>query len=214
MSYYNANKNLAGNIKSFLESYGIEVFLAHEDIQPLAEWQDVIIQNLKGCDIFMPLLTRNFKQSEWTDQETGFAISLGKVIIPLQIDIPPYGFLGKYQGFKFNKSDEEKSCKDIIKLIGNIAALKENFKDCLINALSNCGTFKIASEIADLLEGMQPFLPQQIKEIIRISIENSQVYDSFGARQHLRNWIAGYSEHIDNESKQTICGLAKIHEEG
>ena len=67
VSYATANKILAGNLKVALEEFGLEVFLAHEDINPSAEWPGAILQNLKSTDIFMPLITENFKTSLWTD---------------------------------------------------------------------------------------------------------------------------------------------------
>ena len=73
VSYSSSNKRLAGEIKDSLKKYGLSVFLAHEDIQPTHEWQNEISNNLNGCDVFIPILTRSLRNSEWTDQEIGMA---------------------------------------------------------------------------------------------------------------------------------------------
>ena len=90
LSYSSHDKELAGQVKKELESRGLEAFLAHEDIEPTQEWEGVILENLKACDVFIPLLSENFKESEWTDQETGVAVSEEKLIIPEEFRYIPF----------------------------------------------------------------------------------------------------------------------------
>ncbi len=104
-SYSIDDKKIVGMLKKQLEFMGFEVFLAHDDIEPSAEWQDEIIKNLKSCDVFIPLLTKSFRESKFTDQETGIAVATDKFIISLQVDFPPYGFIGKKQGLKIKLPD-------------------------------------------------------------------------------------------------------------
>jgi hypothetical protein len=75
-------------VKGFLSTFGMDVFLAHDDLQPSAEWQKEIVQALRKCDVFIPLLTRSFHSSLWTDQETGIAIARKKLILPEVIAKP------------------------------------------------------------------------------------------------------------------------------
>lgn len=96
-SYSTDDKTIVGKLKEQLEFMGFEVFLAHDDIEPNIEWQYDIIKNIKGCDTFIPLLTKSFRESAWTDQEIGMAVATDKFIVALQVDFPPYGFLGKNQ---------------------------------------------------------------------------------------------------------------------
>lgn len=112
VSYSTSDKELAGKIKKALENYGLEVFLAHEDISPSREWRKEILQNIESSDIFIPVLTENFKESTWTDQESGMAIFTKSTIIPLNVDKNPHGFLKDYQAFsldreRITKTDEE-----------------------------------------------------------------------------------------------------------
>src|SRR5690349_14086406 len=83
LSYSHHDKLLAGKVKEQLELYfGLEIFLAHEDIDGGEEWEKIIVENLKATDIFMPLLSPNFESSAFTDQETGIAYALNKKVIP------------------------------------------------------------------------------------------------------------------------------------
>lgn len=100
-SYSSLDRNLAGTIKDCLENYSLSVFLAHEDIKPTVDWQNELVYNLRGCDIFMPILTGGFNTSEWTNQEVGFAYALGKTILPLKIQVNPNGFIKPYSHYPF-----------------------------------------------------------------------------------------------------------------
>jgi hypothetical protein len=102
ISYSTANKKWSSAVKSALSSVGFQGFLAHEDLQLSEEWKASIIHELKKANIFVALLSKEFKQSEYCSQEVGFIISRKKVlIIPLSIDgTMPYGFISLLNGAK------------------------------------------------------------------------------------------------------------------
>jgi len=95
VSYSIKDRRLAKQIKKGLLTYGMNVFLAHDDIEASAQWANVILATLKESDVFLPLLTEAFSTSEWTDQETGVALAHRKLIIPLKVDRDPYGFVAQ-----------------------------------------------------------------------------------------------------------------------
>lgn len=117
LSYSHIDKILVGKIKKELEVYGIEAFMAHDDIDPSEEWVEEIIRNIKECDVFIPFINENFKKSKWTDQESGIAFTRDKLIIPLDIGLVSYGFLGKYQAMAYTNSPD--ACEKIIDTIMN-----------------------------------------------------------------------------------------------
>ncbi len=74
-SYATSDEEHAKIIKKFLEGFSLSVFLAHEDIRAATpDWQNELVHNLKGCDVFMPTYNKGFSSSEWTNQEIGFCI--------------------------------------------------------------------------------------------------------------------------------------------
>ncbi|HEX2897167.1 MAG TPA: toll/interleukin-1 receptor domain-containing protein [candidate division Zixibacteria bacterium] len=103
LSYSSLDRILAGKVKSELVKYGVNVFLAHEDIEPSEEWINIIQENLDTCHVFIILLTQNSKISSWVDQESGQAYNKGTLIIPLKINCDPYGFLGKFQALTLHE---------------------------------------------------------------------------------------------------------------
>jgi hypothetical protein len=98
ISHTSTHKAIAQGVRSWMESVKVDAFVAHTTIEPTREWEDEIRSALKTCDAFVALLTEDFPKSRWCDQEVGVAVGLAKLIVPVRLDIDPYGFIGRYQG--------------------------------------------------------------------------------------------------------------------
>lgn len=115
LSYSNKDKVLAGQVKAALEKHGLDVFMAHEDIDVSKEWAEEIVRRLDSATLFIPLLTPNFRESQWTDQETGYAFARGCVFLPLYTeDNLPHGLIFTVQGQKIDPSNPEDACAKLI----------------------------------------------------------------------------------------------------
>jgi TIR domain-containing protein len=77
-------------LKERLEAFGASCFVAHVDIHPTKEWQDEIESALSSMDAFVALLTEKFHESDWTDQEVGFALARGVPIVAVRLGRDPY----------------------------------------------------------------------------------------------------------------------------
>lgn len=207
LSHTEKYKKLAGEIKSSFKDFGIEVFLAHDDLTPSKDWRDELVRNIKTCDIFIPLLTEDYSDSQWTDQECGMAYYDNKIIIPLKIDVDPYGFIGKYQALKFNSKLISESCEEILDIIWEHKSLEEQLKDCLIRAFIRSITFRGAERRAERLDKYKSFTEEQIEEIIRGSIKNTQINDSYGCKPILRKWLKKFNKSISEENKKKLTEL-------
>lgn len=97
LSHTSAHKHEVRLLSSALSAHGIAGFVAHEAIQPLQEWQNVIAQALLDCEALAAYLTSDFHSSIWTDQEVGAALGRQLLVLPLKVEIDPYGFIGRYQ---------------------------------------------------------------------------------------------------------------------
>lgn len=191
------NKVLAGDLKEFLEKYGLSVFLAHEDINPTIDWQEEIVRNLKVCNIFIPILTKEFRESEWTDQETGMAQAFNKLIIPLKVSRNPYGFIGRIQACNIDDKNIESSFPKIISVIKDNSPFRKSLVDCLLRQLDNAGSFNEASWVIKELEKFETFTKEQCNEIIRISIKNNQVRMCRDGKTFLKSIIKKHDSKID-----------------
>ena len=196
VSYSSDDKILAGRIKRILEGYGLSVFLAHDDIPPLREWQEEISKNLDKCDVFIPILTGSFCTSEWTDQEVGIAYGLKKLIIPFKVDTAPYGFISKIQACKLDVENPVRTCKKIINVLKD-NGFSERVFDCLLRDLESAPTFDYAKETVKELTEYENLNKEQINQIIRIAIRNNQFRLSRKGSKFLESLTKKYASVID-----------------
>ena len=85
ISHTAANKQTAKLIKLQLNNRGIASFVAHEVIEPMKEWETEIEKALLSMDLLLALLTEDFAESKWTDQEVGIAIGQKVPVIPVRM---------------------------------------------------------------------------------------------------------------------------------
>jgi hypothetical protein len=98
LSHLAVFKKTTGLLQTALRGYGISAFVAHVDIEPTREWQNEIEAGLQTMDALAAVLMPGFKESNWTDQEVGFAVGRGVLVVPIIRGLNPYGFISKYQG--------------------------------------------------------------------------------------------------------------------
>src|SRR5438093_55391 len=85
--YCDQDKKIAGSLKIVLEyTLGFEVFVAHDDIEASEIWEKKIKKQLKDTDYVIPLISSNFLNSAFANQEAGMAFAWGKKIIPIKLD--------------------------------------------------------------------------------------------------------------------------------
>ena len=60
VSYSHVDRKFGQQAKDVLGEVGIDAFLAHEDLETSEGWRDRILSELCRCDLFVPLLSKNF----------------------------------------------------------------------------------------------------------------------------------------------------------
>ena len=80
-----------------LHSAGISHFKANRDIRPTLDWSQEIWEAIRGCRVFLPILTPRFFESDWCKFEGGAACASKKQVLPVlryvtQENVPePFG---------------------------------------------------------------------------------------------------------------------------
>lgn len=98
----------AGILKDLLQKYlGFDPFIAHVDIPVGRDFNEMIVKQIKECDVFFPLSSQSSENSLFVNQEIGIAIGSCKSIIPIKIDKNPFGFISHIQALKFPQSASE-----------------------------------------------------------------------------------------------------------
>ena len=189
LSYSHKSRKLAGELKDGLESFGFSVFLAHEDLKPSVPWRKEILKNLRQCDVFIPILTRGFTESDWTDQATGFALALKKKIIPVRVHDNPYGFIGAFQALRLNKNSPDTTCWEIAECLHEESRFAQAVKDGAIDMFVSSSDFKeVASRVKKLLR-FRPFSAEQLQRIVEGGTSNNGIYGCHAAQTPMRTLL-------------------------
>lgn len=184
ISYSSKQKVIGGKFKSYLENFcGYETFIAHDDILGSTIWEEEIIQAIENADFFIPLISKEFKEAPFTDQETGMAVCLKKKIIPIKLDdINPYGFIQKYQALQYRNNVNQ-----IALTIAQIGLIhKPSFSyhqkalNSIVYAFYNSSSFEIANATIQILCECKNLSPQHLKLIVKAIHNNSQIENAYG----------------------------------
>jgi hypothetical protein len=82
-------------------------------------------------DALAAILTPQFNESKWTDQEVGIAMGRNVLIIPIRKEMDPYGFFGKYQGLQ----GQGKTISEVARGIYNILITNPRTKEKMYSSL-------------------------------------------------------------------------------
>jgi len=201
ISYSSEDKHLTGEIKEELESYGLDVFVAHDDIEGGDNWEEETKNNLNMCDILLLILSKNFKQSDYTDQETGMALAWGKKIISLKVEIPPYGFANKWQAVSLRarkkyETDNEGAINDACKKIIDTIKKDDRFAPTLVDSMIKAAvTSKNWVDTNKICENLPPLSDLNLGQIFGLTnkgLDNLEFYRATDGIKLLKNIYKNY----------------------
>lgn len=173
ISYQTSDKIVAGKLKQILSNFGINSFLAHDDLEVSVEWQDEILKNIKQSELFICLLSENYLKSKFCMQESGIAIVLNMTIIPLSLDdtISP-GFISKIQSKRINPLSP--SIEDIIP--GLLRWNKNEGIRIITELIGSSNSFRSAeSNFKNILPFIDDLSDGQATALIEKILDNSQI---------------------------------------
>lgn len=105
VSHISEFKNDAIALKKEMKVLGVSAFVAHEDIEPTSEWIGEIEYALRTAQGFVALLDNGYLESNWMDQEIGFAYARGVKVVSVLRGEVPHGFIGRFQGLKMHSKN-------------------------------------------------------------------------------------------------------------
>lgn len=203
---------LAGRLKRSLEQYGVRAFLAHEDIVPGEKWTNEIISELKSCDIFVPILTAKSKVSVYVNQEIGFVLAGKARIIPLKIDVDPFGFMSETQGMKpirttirtrdgvSQEIDSNSSAWLIVEKIMQDPQLRDALKRSVIDDMHNSRSFKETRSRTRVLECFSEFGQREVRELARAAASNRQIFEEeYKGKKFLQVFFKNHRRYLTDD---------------
>ncbi len=172
LSHKSEVKNETGALKERLEAFGVSCFVAHVDIRPTKEWQAEIESALASMDGFVALLTDKFHESDWTDQEVGFAFARGVPIAAVRLERDPYGFIGKFQGLT---ATWENCALELAKIL----IKHDRMFAAYVRALRGCPNWNTGNLLGDVLPAIEHLTNSQIDDLIAAFNETTELRGCF-----------------------------------
>jgi len=173
LSHKSEVKKRASELKGQLKDLGVAGFVAHEDIRPTREWQSEIENALYSMDVLVSLMTEKFHESDWTDQELGFAFGRGVPVICVRLGRDPYGFIGKFQALSCTW---DAAPKEIVKLLVKHERMLESY----IRSVGSCYSFDHGNVLSEILPSIEKLSDEQAEKLVAAFNNNEEVRFSFG----------------------------------
>jgi len=180
LSHISKHKVEVSKLKQELAWRGVTGFVAHDDIEPSLEWRGEIELGLRSMHAIVALMTTGFHESHWTDQEIGWALGRGVLVVPVRLGVEPYGFAGKYQGVSGSLEQPSKLAASIVKALLANTQTKAEMRRSMITAFAEVPSFNTAITLSEIIIEFQEFTADEKTVLWRACSENSQVAQAYG----------------------------------
>jgi hypothetical protein len=167
----------------------VAAFVAHDDIEPTKEWEAEIERALRTTDALAAIITKDFVESKWCDQEVGYAVGRGKLAVPLCSETDPHGFLGKYQKLSIKGLVPDVVAARLFDALLSHPLTSQRMTDALVDRMANSGSFAISKSTMPLLEKVSRLNDSQVAKLIQAVDDNKQVRDALGIPPRVRELV-------------------------
>jgi hypothetical protein len=189
ISHVSAHKAAVSGLKRELSVFGVSGFVAHEDIEPSLDWQAEILQALRSMEALVALLTPEFHESKWTDQEIGVGVARGILIVPIRLGLDPYGFIAKDQGLRGDLAAPGALASAVVTILLRRSETATAMRQALVAALERASSFAISRSVTAMIESTRGFTNDQLLRFERSIETNGQVNGSHGVPERLRQFV-------------------------
>lgn len=184
----------------------------HEDLEVSDEWRDCLLRELTQCQLFVPLLSRNYLLSTWAQQESGFIVSRLKdvVVAPLSLDgTRSGGFLAHVQSPSVRPDGITRS--QLVEPL--VTRFPRTILPPLIAQAVKAGSFRHAEKlIAPLVRFFPLFSVEEAQSFAEGAVENGQIWLAADCKaKYLPAFIAAQGPNI---RPQTLRALSHQVEQG
>jgi nucleoside 2-deoxyribosyltransferase len=186
ISHLSSERVFAAELQEALLNYGISGFVAHNDIEPTLEWQTQIETALATADSLVALLHPAFHNSNWTDQEIGFAMGRGLPVFAVRFGQDPYGFIGRFQAFTGNAKTADAIAKELFDSYRKNKQTQKRMTEVLVNLFEDSGSFASAKARIGYLEDLESWDPAFVPRLEAMVLANSQISGSWGIPERVQ----------------------------
>lgn len=180
ISHKDKHKKVARRLADALSEYGISTFVAHDTIVPMKTWQQEIEKGLETMEILLAFVTDDFHDSNWTNQEIGYALGKSVPIISVKFGSKdPEGFIGSKQALKGDIENPDQSAHAIYELLVEQLGQKR-LRQALIVTFCESSDFIETRNRFDRLAGtISTLSDDEIAQIQNAFASNDQLHGAY-----------------------------------
>ncbi len=225
ISYSHHNLKEAEKIYNIFLNEDMDCFLASEDIKIGETWDEKIFEELVKADIFIIMVSKEYKESFWCNQE----VSIGylkrefnnSLVIPIIIDdTTPYGIFYNIQGVPYSHINSINDFIDIINPEGvsfdNAVNKFHNGKlkeiDNIIKELKDSNYFNLSNKLLRMLK-FKNLDVHRVERIMDYALSNNQILYSWEFENFIKKYIKKYNAELDQNKLEKIKGLLNLYYE-
>lgn len=224
LSHSHKDHPIAIEIASILGMFGFSGFLAHRDIESGTEWREEIIQKLREATLLIAVVSPNFAESEWTDQEVGFALARPIPVLPVNAGMAPYGFLGHIQGVRWGEEAREGRTWVASGRVWTREQLVErqarfgaalihrgvmNRSD-IVDKLMASSSWDITSVLLSVIGDLNALSPTETVAVARAAASNNQVYNCYVAIRSLPAFLESRRQLLDPDLQAQLARVSML----
>jgi len=220
LSHTSANKALAKEIRDRLRLFGIDAFVAHEDIKPTKEWEEEIERALSTCDGMLAMVTPDFIESEFCDQEVGYAMGRGLLVVALMRGAKPYGFVSKWQGMPGDDEGDGAATRlgaRIYEILVEHERSKTKMAAATVNRYVNSTSFENAKENTRRLLKIPKDLwtDAMVDQVEKAGSENTQIAEAFWGTGRVPKAVSRHLDQVlDRKEPERVAAPSGENNEG
>lgn len=178
-------KEKTTGLKEALAKYGIRAFVAHNDIEPTKEWQVEIEAALSTMDALVALLSPGFNESKWCDQEVGVAIGRRVPVVPVKIELDPYGLIGKFQAIQAKGKNPSDVAPMIVEALITKSQVGPKITSLLVSQTEKSMSWDNTKRLVSMIE-KSPFITlEHVRILKRAAEENGEVKHAHGVPEKI-----------------------------
>lgn len=186
LSHLSADKVLVSSLKSELSMRGVSAFVAHDDIEPSLKWKGEIECALRSMHALATILTPDFHASKWTDQEVGWALGRGLLVLPIRMGLDPYGFFGENQGIPGDKKPVAALASEIVRALLVNPQTRGEMKRSIVRSFQSASKWDEAKALKGVILQIDDFNEEDASVLIRACDDNSEVKQAFGVPEAIK----------------------------